>query len=43
MSDVIHRMIGGSHERPHGPECRCGAQWDWWNETCTALIKGENK
>lgn len=29
-----HRMIGGSHERPGGPECRCGAGWDWWNDRC---------
>lgn len=33
---ITHRMIGGSHERPTGPECRCGAEWDYWGDTCTA-------
>ena len=30
-----HGMLGGSHERPGGPECRCGADWDWFNDLCT--------
>lgn len=29
-----HGMIPGSHERPGGPECRCGADWDRWNDKC---------
>lgn len=36
-------MVGGSHERPTGPECCCGAEWDWWDGTCTALIEGEGE
>lgn len=32
--EEVHRMLGGSHERPNGPECRCGAAWDWWNDQC---------
>lgn len=31
-----HRMIGGSHERRGGPECKCGADWDYWSDKCTA-------
>ena len=33
---VVHRMLGGSHESRFGPECRCGAEWDWWNDRCTS-------
>lgn len=22
-----HAMLAGSHERAHGPECRCGRPW----------------
>ena len=33
-----HGMIPGSHERPDGPECRCGAAWDRWNARCTATV-----
>lgn len=35
-----HFMLPGSHERAGGPECRCGASWDRWNDTCTTGIKG---
>ena len=31
---VVHGMIPGSHERGGGAECRCGAQWDRWNDEC---------
>lgn len=31
---ITHRMLAGSHERPRGPECRCGAEWDYWNDRC---------
>lgn len=31
-----HRMLPGSHERPGGAECSCGAAWDRWGETCVA-------
>jgi hypothetical protein len=34
MSEGPHRMLPGSHERGHGPECRCGADWDRWNDRC---------
>lgn len=34
-----HRMIAGSHERPRGPECRCGADWDAWEQVCVAGIE----
>jgi len=27
-------MMPGSHERGYGPECRCGANWDRWNDRC---------
>lgn len=38
MSDEQqHRMLPGSHERPTGPECRCGAEWDYWNDMCVTL------
>lgn len=38
-----HGMIPGSHERPHGPECFCGADWDWWNDVCTAASDDTRK
>jgi hypothetical protein len=31
---VAHGMIPGSHERGGGAECRCGGQWDRWNDQC---------
>lgn len=31
---VVHGMIPGSHERGFGAECRCGGQWDRWNDQC---------
>jgi hypothetical protein len=31
-----HRMVSGSHERPGGAECLCGAAWDRWNDECAA-------
>ena len=34
-ADEGHRMAAGSHERPGGPECRCGAPWDRWSGQCT--------
>lgn len=40
---VVHRMLPGSHERPGGPECRCGAEWDWWNDRCTTTQNGDPK
>lgn len=33
-SRPVHGMIPGSHERGNGPECRCGAGWDRYYETC---------
>lgn len=33
-----HRMLPGSHERPRGPECRCGAEWDYWNDECVSEV-----
>lgn len=35
MSDVKHLMIPGSHERPGGGECACGAAWSLWENRCT--------
>lgn len=29
-----HGMLPGSHERPVGAECRCGASWDRRYDTC---------
>lgn len=29
-----HFMLPGSHERPAGAECRCGSDWDRWNDRC---------
>lgn len=29
-----HGMLPGSHERPGGAECRCGASWDRRFDTC---------
>lgn len=29
-----HGMLPGSHERPGGAECRCGAPWDRRYDTC---------
>ena len=40
-----HGMLPGSHEERYGPQCRCGAEWDWWNDKCTRATtteKGEN-
>ena len=34
-----HMMIPGSHERPGGPECRCGADWDYWSDECVGAAK----
>lgn len=34
---VKHGMLAGSHERPSGPKCRCGAEWDWFNDHCTSV------
>lgn len=33
-SRPAHGMLPGSHERPGGAECRCGASWDRYYETC---------
>lgn len=33
---IEHGMIAGSHERPAGPECRCGAQWSRADNLCAA-------
>lgn len=38
-----HRMLGGSHERFTGPECRCGAEWDYWGDQCAAQTEGESE
>lgn len=38
-----HGMVPGSHERPVGPECRCGAVWDRWNDCRAAESKTEKK
>ena len=27
LTRVEHQMVPGSHERPFGPECQCGATW----------------
>lgn len=29
-----HFMLPGSHERRRGAECRCGHDWDRWNDRC---------
>lgn len=34
VEPVVHRMLPGSHERGGGAECRCGAQWDRFNDEC---------
>ena len=31
-------MIGGSHERNYGPECRCGREWDYFADTCFGTL-----
>jgi hypothetical protein len=31
---IVHGMLPGSHERGGGAECRCGSQWDRWNDVC---------
>jgi len=36
MPPEQHGMVPGSHERGNGPECRCGAGWDRWNDRCVA-------
>lgn len=37
-SETDHRNIPGSHERPFGPECRCGARWDGWVDRCMSTV-----
>ena len=32
--EQAHFMLPGSHERPGGPECRCGSVWDRLNDRC---------
>jgi len=39
--EVRHRMVPGSHERPRGPECRCGAEWDWWDDHCIRVAESD--
>lgn len=34
---ATHDMLPGSHERPGGPECRCGAAWDRWGGGCMSI------
>lgn len=29
-----HYMLSGSHERPSGPECRCGQPYSVWQDMC---------
>lgn len=36
---AAHGMLPGSHERPCGPECRCGKPWDRWNDRCSSAVK----
>lgn len=38
-SRPAHGMIPGSHERGNGAECRCGASWDRYYETCPNKIR----
>ena len=38
-----HRMIPGSHERLRGPECFCGREWDWFNDTCTITYEKQEE
>lgn len=38
-ADALHGMVPGSHERLGGPECRCGATWDRWNDRCTTAAE----
>lgn len=38
-----HHMLGGSHERPNGPECVCGKEWDWWNDKCMGEMENSHK
>lgn len=33
-SRPAHGMLPGSHERPGGAQCRCGASWDRRFDTC---------
>lgn len=30
-----HFMLPGSHERPDGPQCSCGASWDYFADKCS--------
>lgn len=42
MSEVkTHRMLPGSHERPSGPECLCGAFWDYYDDACIEGVNDE--
>lgn len=34
----IHGMVPGSHERGRGAECRCGAEWGRWTDSCAKQI-----
>lgn len=39
-----HKMIPGSHERIRtGPECFCGREWDWFNDTCTITYEKQEE
>ena len=35
-AQLDHHMLPGSHERPTGPQCACGAQWSLWDGICVA-------
>ena len=35
--ELIHRMLPGTQERLTGPECICGADWNYWDSRCTSL------
>jgi hypothetical protein len=36
-----HGMLPGSHERPSGPECRCGASWSVWRDCCATQVHAQ--
>ncbi len=36
--EAQHGIVPGSHERPEGPECRCGAAWSLFSDHCMEVL-----
>lgn len=36
--ETAHGMVPGSHERPGGSDCICGAPWSYWDNMCAQQL-----